>query len=116
MRKIITVHGEHFDIEKVRPKIVSIVAEFDKYLDDYPAKTAKSKHAMMGPVAKILERAQTRNWDVQALTGYAVRVHEMNPKSRGYLSPVARQALEEGTTQLVALCREVPITGSGEGG
>jgi hypothetical protein len=46
----------------------------------------------------------------QALTGYALRVHEMNPKAKGYLSPTARQALEEGTAQLVALCREIPVT------
>lgn len=110
MRKVITVRGGRFDLDSVRPKIESIVTQFDKYLDEYPAKTAKSKHAVMGPVAKILERAQTRKWDAQALTGYALRVHEMNPKARGYLSPAARQALEEGTAQLVALCREVPVT------
>lgn len=110
MRKVISVSGERFDLDGVRPKIESIVAEFDKYLDEYPIKTAKSKHAVMGPVAKILERAQTRKWDAQGLTGYALRVHEMNPRARGYLSPAALQALEEGTTQLVALCREVPVT------
>ncbi|MEW6664400.1 MAG: hypothetical protein AB1512_04160 [Thermodesulfobacteriota bacterium] len=110
MRKVITVRGGRFDLDSVRPKIESIVMQFDKYLDEYPVKTAKSKHAVMGPVAKILERAQTRKWDAQALTGYALRVHEMNPKARGYLSPAARQALEEGTAQLVALCREVPVT------
>ncbi len=110
MRKVITVRSGRFDLDSVRPKIESIVMQFDKYLDEYPVKTAKSKHAVMGPVAKILERAQTRKWDAQALTGYALRIHEMNPKARGYLSPTARQALEEGTAQLVALCREVPVT------
>ncbi len=110
MRKVITVRGGRFDLDSVRPKIESIVVQFDKYLDEYPVKTAKSKHGVMGPVAKVLERAQTRKWDAQALTGYALRAHEMNPKARGYLSPAARQALEEGTTQLVDLCREVPIT------
>lgn len=110
MRKVITVHGGRFDLDSVRPKIEGIVMQFDKYLDEYPVKTAKSKHAVMGPVAKILERAQTRKWDAQALTGYALRVHEMNPKARGYLSPAARLALEDGTAQLVTLCREVPVT------
>jgi len=110
MRKVITVRSGRFDLDSVRPKVESIVMQFDKYLDEYPVKTAKSKHAVMGPVAKILERAQTRKWDAQALTGYALRVHEMNPKARGYLSPAARQALEEGTAQLVTLCREVPVT------
>jgi len=110
MRKVITVRGGRFDLDSVRPKVEEIVIQFDKYLDEYPVKTAKSKHAVMGPVAKILERAQTQKWDAQALTGYALRVHEMNPKTRGYLSPTARQALEDGTTQLIALCRDVPVT------
>ncbi|RMG50109.1 MAG: hypothetical protein D6716_09400 [Chloroflexi bacterium] len=110
MRKVITVRGERFDLDSIRPQIKEIVALFDQYLDEYPVKTAKSKHAVMGPVAKILERASTRKWDAQALTGYALRVHEMNPKTRGYLSPTARQALENGTTQLVDLCRQIPVT------
>ena len=110
MRKIIAVHGGRFDLDGVRPKIEGIVVLFDKYLDEYPVKTAKSKHAVMGPVAKVLERAQTRQWDAQSLTGYALRAHEVNPKARGYLSPTARQALEDGTTHFVALCREVPVT------
>ena len=111
MRKVITVRSGRFDLDSVRPQIEAIVALFDQYLDEYPVKTAKSKHAVMGPVAKILERAATRKWDAQALTGYALRVHEMNPKARGYLSPTARQALENGTAQLVdLLCCQVPVT------
>lgn len=110
MRKIITVHGGRFDLDSVHQKIESVITLFDRYLDEYPTKTARSKHAVMGPVAKILERAQTGKWDSQALTGYALRVHEMNPKVRGYLSPKGRQALEEGTQQLVILCKEVPVT------
>jgi hypothetical protein len=110
MRKVIAVRERRFDLDSVRPQIEAIVARFDQYLDEYPVKTAKSKHAVMGPVAKILERAATRKWDAQSLTGYALRVHEMNPKARGYLSPTARQALEEGTAQLVELCRTIPVT------
>ncbi len=110
MRKVIAVRGGRFDLDSVRSQMEAIVALFDKYLDEYPVKTAKSKHAVMGPVAKILERAATRRWDAQALTGYALRVHEMNPKAGGYLSPAARQALEDGTAGLVDLCRQVPVT------
>lgn len=110
MRKVITIHGGRFDLDSVRPRMEAIVGLFDKYLDEYPVKTAKSKHAVMGPVAKILERAATRKWDAQALTGYALRVHEMNPKAKGFLSLTARQSLEEGTAQLVSLCREIPVT------
>lgn len=109
MRKIITVHSGRFELESVNPQIESVIKLFDRYLDEYPAKTAKSKHAVMGPVAKILERVQTGKWDAQALTGYALRVHEMNPKATRYLSPEARKALEDGTNQLVKLCKEVPV-------
>lgn len=110
MRKVIMVRGGRFDLDSVRPEIEAIVSLFDRYLDEYPVKTAKSKHAVMGPVAKILERAATRKWDAQSLTGYALRVHEMNPRARGYLSPTARRALEEGTAQLVELCGTIPVT------
>ena len=58
MRKVITVRGGRFDLDSVRPQIGQIVALFDQYLDEYPVKTAKSKHAVMGPVAKILERVE----------------------------------------------------------
>jgi len=110
MKKVIMVHSGRFDLDAVRPRMDNIVRLFDQYLDEYPPKTARSKHAVMGPVAKILERAATLKWDAQALTGYALRAHEMNPKAKGYLSPAARQALEEGTAQLVDLCSEIPVT------
>lgn len=110
MRKVITVGTNSFDTDKVKPDIQAIVAAFDRYLDDYPVKSAKSKHGVMGPVARILDRAKAGGYTEEALIGDAMRVHEMNPKARGYLSPVARQNLEDGTRRLLSLCRRVPTT------
>ncbi len=110
MRKVITVRGGRFDLDSVRPQMEAIVALFDKYMDECSGGTARSKYKVMKPVAKILERAAMRDWDAQALTGYALRIREMDPQARGYLSLTARQALEDGTTQLVTLCREIPVT------
>jgi len=110
MRKPITVQCRRFDLDSIKPKMESIICAFDTYLDGYAVKTARSKHAIMGPVAKILERAQTRRWDVEGLVGYALRIHEMNPKSHGFISLEARAALERGTKEVIELCRDVPVT------
>lgn len=110
MRKPITIQSSRFDLESIKPKMETIINAFDTYLDGYPVKTARSKHAIMGPVAKILERAQTRHWDVDSLIGYALRVHEMNPRSHGFISPEARAALELGTKEIIDLCQKIPIT------
>lgn len=110
MRKVITVSTRWFDTSEAKPDIQAIVSAFDRYLDDYPVKSAKSKHGIMGPVARILDRAKAGGYTEEALIGDAMRVHEMNPKARGYLSPVARQNLEDGTRRLLALCRNVPTT------
>jgi len=110
MRKAITVGTRSFDTNDAKGDIQAIVTAFDRYLDDYPAKSARSKHGIMGPVARILDRAKAGGYTEEALIGDAMRVHEMNPKARGYLSPVARQNLEDGTRRLLALCAQVPTT------
>lgn len=99
-----------FDIESVREDIDEIVRKFDQYLDDYPVKTAKSMHALMGPVPMILDGARVRKETAETLIGRAVRAHEMNPRSKGYLSPDALQSLEAATTMLLSLCSRVPAT------
>jgi len=102
MRKAITVSTRSFDTTEAKPDIQAIVAAFDRYLDDYPVKSARSKHGIIGPVARILDRAKAGGYTEEALIGDAMRVHEMNPKTRGYLKPVARQNLEDGTRRLLA--------------
>jgi len=110
MRSPIAIQRSRFDLDSIKPRISGIVDAFDRYLDGYPVKTARSKHSVMGPVAKILERAQTRKWDPESLIGYALRVHEMNPRSYGIIAPGTRDALEQGTRTLIELCNEIPVT------
>ncbi len=100
--------GERFDIDSIKPKIEDIVDEFDRYLDEYPARTARSMHGLMGPVPMILDGARIRKESVQTLMGRAVRMHEM--RARGYLPPSALEALEKATKKLLDLCNEVPTT------
>lgn len=110
MRQLVMTKGERFDIEAVRPKIEAIADAFDCYLEEYPVKTAKTMHGLMGPVLMILDGARVRKEDAKTLVGKAVRMHEMNPKKKGYLSPAALEALETATNDLLELCKSVPVT------
>jgi hypothetical protein len=112
MRKVIALQVEKpkLNPEQIKQHIAQIIELFDGYLDEYPVKSARSKHAVMGPVAKILERAQAGQWDAEPLTGYALRMHEMNPRARGRITQTAVSKLREATEQLLSLCQSVPIT------
>jgi len=110
MRQLVMTKGERFDIDSIRGDIDEIVGAFDRYLDAYPVKTAKSMHSLMGPVPMILDGARVRKESVQTLVGRAVRMHEMNPRTKGYLPPSALEALETATTKVLDLCNRVPVT------
>jgi hypothetical protein len=102
--------GERFDIEAIKPDIEEIVSAFDRYLDDYPVKTSRSMHSLMGPVPMILDGARVRKESAATLIGRAIRAHEMNPRAKGYLPPDALAALETATAKLLDLCQTVPVT------
>jgi hypothetical protein len=110
MRQLIMNKGERFDLDSIRSDIEEIVNAFDRYLDEYPVKTAKSMHSLMGPVPMILDGARVRKESMQTLVGRAVRLHEMNPRTKGYLLPSALEALEAATTKLLDLSNRVPVT------
>lgn len=112
MRKVIALKAEKPKLseEQVKDRIGEVVAEFDAYLDEYPVKSAKSKHSVMGPVAKVLDRAKAGQWEVEPLAGYALRMHEMNPRAKGFVSQAAADHLRKGTDKLLELCKEVPVT------
>jgi hypothetical protein len=61
----------------------------------------------MGPVGKILSEARSGKWDAESLTGYALNIHLMTPKSRGYISEEGRKSLREGVEELVELLSQV---------
>lgn len=92
-------------------QIKEIVTLLDGYLEEYPVKNARSKHALMGPVAKVLDRAKAGKWAAEPLTGYALRMHEMNTRSYGgYVSLTAIENLRGGVEKLLSLCQTIPIT------
>lgn len=110
MRQLVMTKGQRFDIDSVRTDIEEIVSAFDLYLDEYPVKTGKSMHSLMGPVPMILDGARVRKEGLQTLVGRAVRMHEMNPRTKGYLPPNALEALETATAKLIDLYNRVPTT------
>lgn len=110
MRTPIFVRVERFDIESVAPEIEAIRDCFDRYLDSYPVKSARSKHSLMGPIGKVLQEARTGKWDAESLVGYALNIHLSNPKAKGYISQEARLALQEGVERLLKLLKAVPVT------
>ncbi len=113
MRKIIMLMPKEQKLTEsdVTAQIKEIVTLLDGYLEEYPVKNARSKHALMGPVAKVLDRAKAGKWAAEPLTGYALRMHEMNPRSySGYISPTAIENLRGGVEKLLSLCQTIPIT------
>jgi hypothetical protein len=110
MRKPIFVRVERFDLEGVALQVDAIRDCFDRYLDDYPVKSARSKTSLMGPIGKVLQGARAGKWDAESLTGYALNIHLSNPRARGYISQEGRQALREGIDQLLMLLDTVPVT------
>lgn len=110
MRSFIFTKVERFQGESINEKVGEVKDAFDRYLDNYPVKTSQSKHGIMGPVGKILQEIKKGNWDVEGLSGYAINIHQHNPKTKGRISESAREALEEGIGKLLSLIREEPIT------
>jgi hypothetical protein len=109
VREVIFTHVEAFDLEKVKPEIEEIRDAFDNYLESYPVKTARSKHGLMGPAGKILQKVKGEKWDTSSLTGYALNIHMANPRSK-FISDEARAFLEKGIDKLLCLLSKVPIT------
>ncbi|MBD3182517.1 hypothetical protein GF312_09510 [Candidatus Poribacteria bacterium] len=110
MRQLIMTKGTHFDIDSIKPKLETIVDAFDQYLDEYRVKTSRTMHGLMGPIPMILDGAKTRKEDAETLIGKAVRAHEMNPGSGGYISPEAIKALEKAVNGLIELFNTIPLT------
>ena len=108
MNSLVFVREQRFDLSKYEPSIHSIRQRFDRYLDDYPVKGARSKHSLLGPVGKILREAKTDRWDAASLAGFALNIHLANPRASNYISPDAREALEIGTRELIDLLRGLP--------
>lgn len=110
MRKPIMTKESKFDPKSVSHQVEKIIDAFDEYLENSPFRMGRTKHAVMGPVAKILDKAQAGYCSPAELAGYALRMHEMHRQSKGIVSEAARIYLETGTKELVTLVNKVPVT------
>ena len=100
MRRPMSIQVPRFDVDTVQPQIDEICGEFDRYLSLYPGRGGASKHALMGPVGKVLGEIQRGRMDPASLKGYALRVHE---GAQRFSDLNAIVALESGIDQLVTL-------------
>lgn len=110
MRTPVFVRVERFDLESVAAEMEAIRDCFDRYLDSYPIKSARSKYSLMGPVGKVLQEARSGKWDPVSLAGYALNIHLSNPRAKGFISQESREALQEGISRLLELLEKVPVT------
>lgn len=110
MRKIVMLQPEQPKLteEQIKAQIGRVVDLFDAYLEEYRAKSIRTKHGLMGPVAKILDRAKAGQWDDEPLVGFALRIHEMSQPNQ-QISLNAATKLREGIETLMQLCRDVPV-------
>jgi hypothetical protein len=108
-RALIVVQQQPYDWEAVKPHIQEVAAHFAAYLDEFRSKRGSaSKHAVLGPVGKLLNKAASGERNLESLLGYTVRIHEMSNIS-SYLSPEALSHLREGAVKLIALLSDAPL-------
>lgn len=96
-------------VSEVRKKAATFLME---YMETFHPEDRRSdsKHALMGPVGKLLSRITTTgeiNWD--AVKGYVLSIHKNQQGSRG-VSAEAAERLDKATTSLSELKEMLPAT------
>lgn len=108
-RPLIMVQQQPYDWEAAKKQVEEIAGHFAAYLGGYRSKRATgSKHAVLGPVGKLLNKAAAGERNLDSLLGYTVRIHEMS-SARGYLSPDALKRLRQGAEGLLNLLSDAPV-------
>ena len=109
MRNLIMVCPEEFSLEKKKEDITNIVDKFCDYLDFYRVKSRPTKYEIMGPVSKVLEMAKnSKRYTSGSIKSKALRKHEMNRISEGYVSNEAFEKLENAVDTLIKFRKELP--------
>ncbi len=100
--------------EEIREAREAATKALIRYLDTYKppdkARRSESKHALMGPVGKLLARVTVTgdiNWD--ALKGYVLSIHKNLQEQRG-MSAEAAERLDEAVESLAKLREMLPPT------
>jgi hypothetical protein len=104
-RPLYVVQPERFDAKELKPKIEAIASSFAAYLAEWRG-TGSSRHALMGPVARVLDLVRRGQADFGEIMGRALRMHEM---AAPYLSPGGRQSLEQGVRDLLNTIERCPL-------
>jgi hypothetical protein len=104
-RPLYVVRPERFDANELKPKIESIASSFAAYLAEWPTR-GNSRHALMGPVARVLDLVRRGQADFGEIMGRALRMHEM---AAPYLSPGGRQSLEKAVRDLLDAIEGCPL-------
>ena len=108
-RPLIMVQQQPYDWEAAKKQVEEIARHFAAYLGEYRSKRATgSKHAVLGPVGKLLNKAAAGERNLDSLLGYTVRIHEMS-SAGGYLSPDALERLRQGAEGLLNLLSDAPV-------
>lgn len=99
-------------LEELRNKNVNEIVEeisnkFNTYLENLNVR-ATSKHALMGPVGKVLQQMKEGKLDVDFLKGYGIRVHKSDASIATRLDVTTLQSFEEGIQMLSKLLSLVP--------
>lgn len=108
-RSLIVVQQQPYDWTEAKPRIQNVASHFAAYLDEfYSKRDSGSKHAVLGPIGKLLNKAASGERNLESLLGYTVRIHEMSNIS-SYLSPQALEHLRAGAEELISLLKEAPL-------
>jgi hypothetical protein len=108
-RPLIVVQQQPYDWDAAKKKVEEIAEHFAAYLREYRSTRATgSKHAVLGPVGKLLSKAAAGERNLDSLLGYTVRIHEMS-SAGGYLSPSALERLRQGAEGLLDLLTDAPV-------
>jgi len=104
-RPLYVVRPERFDATALRPKIEAIASSFAAYLAEWRG-TGSSRHALMGPVARVLDLVRRGQADFGEIMGRALRMHEM---ATPFLSLGGRQSLEKAVRDLLGVVKVCPL-------
>ncbi len=111
MRKPVIASSKDFDKSVAEEKYKETLQNFYDYLESSPYKPWGTRHELMGPIPKILQWVFNGNTDVNHLSGYAYRVHEMRAQKDGAVIKVsekARMLLESGIDAALELYSLLP--------
>jgi len=109
-RPLIVVQQQPYNWKAAKKQIEEIAEHLAAYLGEYRSKRATgSKHAVLGPVGKLLNKAVAGERNLESLLGFTVRIHEMS-SAGGYLSSVGLEHLSSGATGLLSLLASAPLS------